>query len=46
MKRILTIELHRAFTSHGFFLSLLLGTVIGVSHCATSIVPLALGLDE
>lgn len=46
MKRILTIELHRAFTSHGFFLSLLLGTVIAVSHCATSIVPLALGLDE
>lgn len=46
MKSIVRIELFRAFKSRGFFLSVILGCIIAVLHCAMIVFPLEMNLEK
>ena len=46
MKRLLRLELGRAFSGHGFFLSLALGLVLSLLHFFLTVLPLSLTIDE
>lgn len=46
MKRIMKIELRRAFTSTGFVLALIIGCLIAVVHWALFVLPVSVTLEE
>ena len=46
MKRMMKIELRRAFTSTGFVLALIIGCLIAVVHWALFVLPVSVTLEE